>query len=126
MSKTVSPQMWVDRTRNALAFFLVGSFVGALVTFTFKVIAPENKDILTYMAGQLSGMATMALGFYFTKGAGQDQLDAEKTANTGKLADAMTATAKAATASPSREVADAADEVAGAATDKADEFQGDK
>ena len=124
MKKDVTPQMWVDRTRNALAFFLVGSFVGALVTFTFKAISPENKDILTYMAGQLSGMATMALGFYFTKGAGQDQLDAQKTVNTGKLAEAMTATAKAA-ASPTRAVAEAAEEVAGAASEKADEFKGD-
>jgi hypothetical protein len=125
MTKTVTPQMWVDRTRNALAFFLVGSFVGALVTFTFKTIAPENKDILTYMAGQLSGMATMALGFYFTKGAGQDQLDAQKTENTGKLAEAMTATAKAAVAAPARAASEAAEDVAAAASDKADEFKGD-
>jgi len=88
---SVSAQQWIDRTRNALAFFLIGSFVGAVVALTFRAIPIDNKDILTYMVGQLSGMATMVLGFYFTKGAGQDALDATKSANTGKLANAVVA-----------------------------------
>lgn len=92
---TTTAQQWIDRTRNALAFFLIGSFVGSVVTLTFKAIPADNRDLLTYMIGQLSGMATMALGFYFTKGAGQDSLDAARTENTGKLADAVKAAATA-------------------------------
>lgn len=90
---TSHSQMWIDRTRNALAFFLIGSFVGAVVALTFRAIPPSNKELLVYMIGQLSGMATLALGYYFTKGAGQDSLDAARTATTGKLADAVTAVA---------------------------------
>ncbi len=117
---TASAQQWIDRTRNALAFFLIGSFVGAIVTMTFRSIPSDNKDLLTYMVGQLSGMATMALGFYFTKGAGQDALDAKKSENTGKLADAVVAAAKG----PSSDTTNAAaDAVAGAAVDKAEEIK---
>lgn len=114
-------QEQVDRVRNRIAFFLVGAFVGAIGVFSFVGMPKDNKDILTYMVGQLSGMATMALGFYFTKGAGQDAADAEKTANTGKLAEAITATAKVAVPDAA---AKAADEVADAAADTADRIKG--
>lgn len=89
-------QIWIDRTRNALAFFLIGSFIGSLIALTFRPIPVDNKDLLTYMLGQLSGMATMALGFYFTKGAGQDAQDAARVEYTGKLVDAVAASAPAA------------------------------
>lgn len=83
----------VDRTRNQIAFFLVGAFVGALVVFTFRSLPEGNKDIITYMVGQLSGMATMALGYYFVNKIGQDALDAARSENTGKMADAITSVA---------------------------------
>lgn len=83
----------IDRVRNLLACFLLSSFVAALVVFTFKNMPIANKEILVYMVGQLSGMATTVLAFYFTKGAGQDQLDAQKSENTGKMADAVVAAA---------------------------------
>jgi hypothetical protein len=60
-----------------------------------------SKDIVTYMVGQLSGMLTMALALYFTKSAGQDAADEAKTVNTGKMADAITATAQAGAGQPS-------------------------
>lgn len=88
-------QRWIDRTRNGLAFFLIGSFVGSLVALTFRPIPADNKDLLTYMLGQLSGMALMALGYYFTKGAGQDAQDAARTENTAKALDTIKATATA-------------------------------
>lgn len=88
----------VEFMRNLLAFLLVAAFVGALPMLTFKAIPKENEQLLTYMLGQLSGMATMALGFYFVNKAGQDAVDAAKTDNTGKLADAIAETAKAAQA----------------------------
>lgn len=77
----------VEFMRNLLAFLLVAAFVSCFPVLTFKAIPSENKDLITYMLGQLSGMATMALGFYFVNKAGQDAVDAERTANTGKLAD---------------------------------------
>lgn len=82
-----------DAFRNVLAFFLVGSFVGALPLFVFWGMPNTSKDIVTYMVGQLSGMATMALGFYFTNKAGQDTLDAKRAESTGKMADAIVAAA---------------------------------
>jgi hypothetical protein len=114
------PLARIERIRNLLALFLVGAFVGALMAFTFKNIPDANKDIITYMVGQLSGMATLALGFYFVNKVGQDALDAAKTENTGKALEAITATAKASGDTPAQE---AAEEVAEAAVDKADEFK---
>ena len=86
-----SPSDKIEFVRNALAFVLVLAFISVLPVFTYKVIPPDNKDIITYMVGQLSGMATMALGFYFTNKIGQDALDAKRAENTGKLADAVVA-----------------------------------
>lgn len=120
-------QMWIDRTRNGLAFFLIGSFVGAVISLTFRAIPSENRDLLTYMIGQLSGMATMALGFYFTKGAGQDSLDAARTENTAKALDTVKAVAEnTAAPAPAAAAAAAADEVAGAAVTAAAEIKGDE
>lgn len=76
-------------TRNLLAFSLVGAFVGGIIAFTFYAIPESNRDIITYMVGQLSGMATMALGFYYVgrngqavnKGTEEDPLIIEGTDN---------------------------------------------
>jgi uncharacterized membrane protein len=88
----------IEFMRNLLAFLLVGSFISVLPVLTFKAIPSENKDLITYMLGQLSGMATMALGFYFVNKAGQDALDEKKADNTKAMAEAVTETAKAAQA----------------------------
>lgn len=95
MNETADPLARIERVRNLLAMFLVGAFVGALVAFTFKGIPEANKDIITYMVGQLSGMATLALGFYFVNKVGQDAIDAAKTDNTSKALDAIKAAAQA-------------------------------
>jgi hypothetical protein len=111
-----------ERMRNLLAFLLVGAFISVLPVFTFFVVPDKNKDIVTYMVGQLSGMATMALGFYFVNKVGQDALDATRSENTGKLADAVTTALKS---SDSEKAAErAADQVAGAAVDAADDVKG--
>jgi hypothetical protein len=73
----------IEFMRNFLAFLLTGAFIGAMAVFTFFAIPDVNKDILTYMVGQLSGMAITALGFYFVSKVGQDAIDAKKTENTG-------------------------------------------
>ena len=81
----------IEMVRNSLATLLVVAFIGAMVSFTWRVIPEANKDIITYMVGQLSGMATTALGFYFINKVGQDAIDAKRADNTGKLAEAVTA-----------------------------------
>lgn len=85
----------VEFMRNLLAFLLVGAFVGALMVFTFVSLPSANKDVVTYMVGQLSGMALTALGFYFVNKVGQDAIDAKRTENTAKALDAIKATAEA-------------------------------
>lgn len=85
----------IEWMRNLLAFLLVGAFIAAAMVFTFVAIPADNKDILTYMIGQLSGMALTALGFYFVNKVGQDAIDAAKTENSAKAFDAIRATAQA-------------------------------
>lgn len=107
----------LDLQRMWLATGLVCAFVAALLLLFLRAIPAENKDLVTYMVGQLSGMATMALSFYFINKAGQDAADAKKTENTGKMADAITAAATAAglPADAKDAAAHAAEQVAGAA-----------
>ncbi|MES1985465.1 MAG: hypothetical protein V4461_10980 [Pseudomonadota bacterium] len=81
--------------RNWLAFFLISAFVAVLPLMFFKSIPEDNKDIITYIVGQLSGMATMALGFYFTTKAGADALDAKRAETTSKAFEAIAASANA-------------------------------
>lgn len=111
----------IEFMRNLLAFMLVGMFVGAIPALMWKAIPVDNEQLITYMMGQLSGMALMALGFYFVNKAGQDAVDAKKTENTGKLADAFKAAAQA--NSTTTDAAAAAEETAEAAADKAEEFK---
>src|SRR6478736_6786630 len=77
----------IEFMRNLLAFLLVGAFISVLPVLTFVIIPDGNKEVITYMVGQLSGMATTVLGFYFISKVGQDALDTTRSENTGKLAD---------------------------------------
>lgn len=81
----------VEFMRNLLAVLLLGAFIGAMGAFTVFKIPEENKDIITYMVGQLSGMALTVLGFYFINKVGADALDAKRAESTDKLADAVVA-----------------------------------
>ena len=124
-----SPIEKIEWMRNLLALLLVGAFVGALVIFSFIGIPLTNKDILIYMVGQLSGMAQVALGFYFINKVGADALDAKRADNTGKLADAVVAATSGNT--PPTEPApidakSAADQMLDAAVEKRDEIAGGK
>lgn len=92
------PLAQIERVRNILAMSLIASFVGALIALTYRAIPKENEQIITYMVGQLSGMATMALGFYFVSQVGKDALDAQKVGNTTKALDAIGAAIAAAPA----------------------------
>lgn len=79
----------LEYMRNLLAFMLVLAFISVLPVFTFKTIPEANEQIITYMVGQLSGMALTALGFYFVNKAGQDVADAKRSENTKTLGDAI-------------------------------------
>lgn len=111
-----------DDFKNLLAFALIGAFISFIPLFVFKSIPSANEQIIVYMVGQLSGMATTALGAYFITRMGQDRIDAQRADTTAKAFDAVTATAQAASGAPA--VAQAADAVAEAASDKADQIKG--
>lgn len=85
----------IELMRNALALMLVGGFVFMIPLFVFKAIPNGNEQLITYMLGQLSGMALTALSFYYVNKVGQDALDAKRTENTGKALEAIKATAQA-------------------------------
>ena len=124
----------IENVRNALAMFLVTTFVAVLPLLFFKLIPEKNEQLLTYMIGQLSGMATTVLGFYFVNKVGADALDAKRAENSGKLADAVVAatsvaTPDAAPATPplgSLNAVAASQDVADAAQDQADVIAGEK
>lgn len=67
MADSVNTIKEADQFRNKLTFFLVGSFTGIIPLFIFWGMPKTSEAIVTYMVGQLSGMALMALGFHFTK-----------------------------------------------------------
>lgn len=114
-----------EKMRNLLAFLLVGAFIAVIPAAMVFVIPEKNKDLVTYMVGQLSGMALMALGFYFVNKVGQDALDNKRAETTGKMADAVVAAAAAAPPAVAETTADAAEAVADAAADAADRIKGE-
>lgn len=120
-----TPEAETERMRNILAFLLVGAFIAVIPAAMIFIIPEENKDLITYMVGQLSGMALMALGFYFVNKVGQDAADAQKSANTGKLADLARTALDAGMSAGGDVAARAADDVADAAAHKADEIKGE-
>lgn len=114
----------IERTRNLLAFLLVASFISIIPAAMIVVIPEANRDLITYMVGQLSGMALTVLGFYFINKVGADALDAKRADNTNKMADAVIAAAGGAS-SAAPDATAAADAVAGAAVDEAERIKGD-
>lgn len=127
MTRTAIQQ--TERMRNLLAFLLIGAFISVLPVLTFRVIPPANMNIVTYMVGQLSGMALMVLGFYFVNKVGQDAADDKRADNTGKALEAITTVAQSTASAPAPpappNAAAAAQDVAGAAAERADEISGD-
>jgi len=118
---TTEPLAPLDRVRNQIAIFLVGSFVGALGLLMFVALPEGNKDIVTYMVGQLSGMTTTALGLYFAVKLGQETLDAKRADTTARMADAVVAAA--ATTPANVDSADGAQAAADGAQQVADEMR---
>lgn len=76
---------------NVIGCALIFGFLGALATLFIIPIPTANEQLLTYMIGQLSGFAGGIIAYHYTSKAGEAELDAKRTENTGKLADAVTA-----------------------------------
>lgn len=73
-----------DLMRGTLATLLLGAFSLSLFVLFKWPVPTENKETLTYMLGQLSGMVTSALAFYFAT----SKSSAEKTDVIASMADA--------------------------------------
>lgn len=71
-----------ERFRNALAFILVASFIGSLPLLIWKTIPEGNKEIITYILGQISGMALTVVGYYFVSKLGEGALETQRAENT--------------------------------------------
>lgn len=54
-----------DIMRSTLALLLVVAFLATGLALFRWAVPDGNRDLLTYMMGQLSGMVTTALAFYF-------------------------------------------------------------
>jgi cytochrome c biogenesis protein CcdA len=108
---------------NVIGCAIVFGFLGSLVTLFIIPIPEANKDLITYMVGQLSGFAGGIVAYHYTAKAGERELETQRTKNTSDAFKAVTAALKAPAASDA--VADAADRVADAATSAADEIKGD-
>lgn len=54
-----------DLMRSTLALLLLLSFQFALAALFKWRVPVENRDMVIYMLGQLSGMVTTAIAFYF-------------------------------------------------------------
>jgi hypothetical protein len=116
----------IERVRNMLAFLLVGTFVSCLPALLVVQIPKTNETIITYMVGQLSGMALTVIGFYFVSKVGQDAVDAKRVDTTNKMADAITAAIAApAPIVPAADAVEAANRVADAAVVEAADVAGE-
>jgi len=117
----------IEGMRNLLAFLLVGAFIMAMGALFLIAIPDKNEQLLTYMLGQLSGMALTALGFYFVNKVGQDAVDAKRVDNTSKALDAIASAQHSIPPSLlDDEAGAAADQVADAAKDEASEIKSKK
>lgn len=84
--------------RDTIGSILLFAFVGALGLMFWVTVPPDNKDLITYMLGQLSGFVGGVVAAHYTINAGQQKLDEKKSENTAKAFDAITATANASAA----------------------------
>lgn len=78
---------------NLIGIALIVAFIGTLIMLCYRAIPPSNEQLITYMLGQLSGMALGVCGYHYTMSAGQALADAHKTENTGKAFEAISAVA---------------------------------
>lgn len=81
--------------RDFIGTFLVAAFVGVIFLLLYRAIPKDNEQLIVYMIGQLSGFAAGVVGYHFVTKAGEKELDAQRTENTGKALDAIKAAQEA-------------------------------
>jgi hypothetical protein len=59
--------------RRILALLFSIAFVGAFPVLFYKAIPEANKDLVTYMLGQLSGIVGTILAFHFSSTVGGEE-----------------------------------------------------
>jgi len=78
---------------NLIGLSLIAAFIGALIMLCWRAIPTSNEQLITYMLGQLSGMALGVVGYHYANVASQALIDAHKTENTKKAFEAIAAVA---------------------------------
>ena len=58
------------QTLNVMSGALIGTFVGALAALYFIPIPVDNKELIIFMLGQLSGFAGGVVSYHFGTSAG--------------------------------------------------------
>jgi len=89
---------------NVIGAALISGFLGALFALFVVPIPTGNEQIVTYMIGQLSGFAGGIVAYHYTMTAGARELETQRSENTGKAFEAITAAAKAKPPSPEADV----------------------
>lgn len=77
--------------RDLIGLVLIGSFIGSMGAMFLVAIPDTNKDLLTYMLGQLSGFVAAVVALHYVTKAGEKELDAQRVDNTSKALDAIKA-----------------------------------
>jgi len=83
--------------RDSIGVILIFAFVTALGLMFWKAVPADNKDLITYMLGQLSGFVGGVIAAHYTINAGAAKLDEKRAENTAKAFEAITATAQGVT-----------------------------
>jgi hypothetical protein len=73
--------------RDALGLLLVGAFIVATGWLLHRGIPEQNKELVSYMLGQLSGFVAGVVAYHYITKAGEKELDQAREANTGKALD---------------------------------------
>lgn len=114
--------------RDLIGLVLIGAFISAMGAMFQIAIPRDNKDLLTYMLGQLSGFVAAVVALHYVQKAGEKELDAKRVDNTSKALDAIKAASESIpkvddpdsiAAEAAAGAAKAADQVADAAVDEA-------
>lgn len=104
---------------SVIGLSLISGFLGALFGLFIVPVPTENRELVIYMLGQLSGFAGGVVAYHYTMSAGAKELDAKRTHNTTVALEGLAAAAKG---NGQDEAAKGANAVANAAHDKAEEF----
>lgn len=81
---------------NVIGAALVAGFIGALIALFIVPIKSANKELLSYMLGQLSGFAGGIVAYHYAMTARQGALEDKRAESTGQVLDAAKAVAQAA------------------------------